>query len=335
MAGWWSSDLGQATLSSVRRHLPSVGYLQTRWDTLQEGLAWRTFAWHKRRFQRRIERDFAGRWHEFDAAYVHGDTMLASVVSCFLPTVLRLPGPVTSERAPLLRTVHAVCANGDALSRVRSFLGDHVTELPVGLDTQIFRPAPSRIRARLQWAGHHCVLGYVGRLAHLKGGDILATAFREVAQSTPNARLLLIGSGEQESMVRQVLARELANGTVHIEHGLSHEELAAWYNAMDLFVMPSRYENHSNALLEAMACGVPFLASDVGGNRKLSESGAGILFESESVDSLTEKLLHLIENRRELETLRHNSSRLLPNQHTWATSAERLEGIIACRLGVR
>jgi glycosyltransferase involved in cell wall biosynthesis len=178
-------------------------------------------------------------------------------------------------------------------------------------------------------------LGYVGRLTHLKGVDLLAAAFREVSQATPNARLLLVGAGDQESLIRQVLAREVADGTVHVEKDVNHEDLPAWYRAMDLFVMPSRYENHSNALLEAMGCGVPFLASDVGGNRKLSESRAGILFKSESIPSLIQELLHLVTNGGALKTLRDNSRRLVLNQHTWATSAEHLERIIERRLGVK
>ena len=295
----------------------------------------RSFAWHTKRFRRRIEREFANKWQEYDALYVHGDAALASAVSQHRPTVLRLPGPLTAERAPLLRSVHAVCANGDALVRVRTFLGDHAVELPVGLDTHAFTPGRSEIRRRLRWTDHHCVIGYVGRLAFLKGVDLLAAAFREVVRSKPLARLLLVGSGEQDSSIRTLLAEEFANGSVHIERGVNHDELPDWYRAMDLFVMPSRYENHSNARFEAMACGVPFLASNVGGNRRLSETGAGVLFDTESITSLAGTLSRLIANRRELSTLAANSLRAVHDSNTWAVSAERLESILSSRLKVK
>jgi glycosyltransferase involved in cell wall biosynthesis len=104
---------------------------------------------------------------------------------------------------------------------------------------------------------------------------------------------------------------------------------------MDLMVMPSRYETNSNALLEAMACGIPFLASNVGGNRKLSETGAGWLFESESIPSLQQGLHRLLENRAELKARGEASLRAVRNHPSWAVSAERLEAIIASRLGVQ
>jgi glycosyltransferase involved in cell wall biosynthesis len=333
--GWWSSNLGQATLSSISRYIPYKSRFRTTWDRVQEALAWRTFAWHRRRFQRRVEYEFTRRWDAFDAVYVHGNAILASKVSQYRPTVLRLPGPVTADLTPMLRAVHAVCANGDALVRIRAFLGDHVVELPIGLDIQVFTPGASAIRSTLGWAEHHCVVGYVGRLTHLKGVDLLAAAFREIARDTLDARLLIVGSGEEERHIRTVLAQEFARGAVHIEPGVNHAQLPAWYRAMDLMVMPSRYENHSNALLEAMACGIPFLTSDIGGNRKLSETGAGWLFEPESVPSLRACLHRIIGNRPELKTRGEVGSRSVRNHHTWAASAERLEAIISSRLGVR
>src|SRR5262249_25535404 len=149
--GWWSSNLGQATLSSISRCVPHESRFRTTWDRVQQGFAWRTFAWHRRRFQRRVEYEFACRWNDFDALYVHGNTILASKVSRYRPTVLRLPGPVTAEVTPMLRTVHAVCANGDALERISAFLGDHVVELPIGLDVQTFTPGVSAVRSTLGW----------------------------------------------------------------------------------------------------------------------------------------------------------------------------------------
>jgi glycosyltransferase involved in cell wall biosynthesis len=335
LPGWWSSNLGQATLSSISHYIPYKSRFRMTWDRVQEALAWRTFAWHTRRFQRRVENEFASRWGDFDAVYVHGDTILASKVSQYRPTVLRLPGPVTAERTPMLRAVHAVCANGDALVRIHTFLGEHVTELPIGLDVQVFTPGASSVRSILGWADQHCVVGYVGRLTHLKGVDLLAAAFREIAQDELDARLLIVGSGEAERHMRTVLTTELACGIAHIESGVDHEQLPAWYRAMDLIVMPSRYENHSNALLEAMACSIPFLASNVGGNRKLSETGAGWLFESESTSSLSQCLCRIIKNRPELKARGEVSFRAVRNYSSWAASAERLEAIIISRLGVK
>jgi glycosyltransferase involved in cell wall biosynthesis len=231
--------------------------------------------------------------------------------------------------------VHVVCANGDALALLRTFLGDHVIELPVGLDEQTFWPGPTSVRSALGWTEQHRVIGYVGRLAHVKGVDLLATAFREVSQAGVDARLLIIGSGEDESKIRSILAKELACGIAHMQPYIDHEQLPQWYRAMDVLVMPSRYENLSNAVLEALACGVPILASDVGGNRMLREIGAGWLFEPNSTSSLRACLRSVIENRPELKARGEVGSRIVQARYSWAVSAERLEWIIASRLGVK
>ena len=333
--GWWFRTLGQGALSSMSRHLARVPSCRPAVERIQESLGWRTFAWHKRRFRGRVERLFAGRWHEFDAVYVHGDVILASRVALHRPTLLRLPGPVAREYAPQLRTVHAVCANGDVLIRTRAFLGDHVVELPLGLDTRTFAPGLSDIRPRLAWDDAHCVIGYVGRLTRLKGIDLLAAAFREVVRDAPDARLLIVGSGVEEHYVRGVLAPECAAGLVHIERAVEHDQLPSWYRAMNLMVIPSRYENHSNALLEAMACGVPFLASDVGGNRKFAEAGGGWLVEGDSVPALTQSLHRLLRRRADLKASGDTGARLARDHQSWTASAERLESIIETRLGRR
>jgi glycosyltransferase involved in cell wall biosynthesis len=304
-------------------------------DRIQQGVSWRNLQWQRRRFQCRIKSEFGKRWHGFDAAYVHSNIFLAREISAYLPTVLRLPGPVEAEFAPVLRIVHTVCANGDALATIREFLGDHATELPIGIDTKIFKPGPSSIRSPLGWSREHRVIGYVGRLTHLKGVDLLAAAFREISGASRNLRLLIIGSGTEESRIRALLAKELGQGKVHIEPDVEHSRLPDWYRAMDLSLMPSRYENFSNAVLEAMACGVPFLASDVGGNRILADTGAGWLFQPNSVSSLCACLRNIEENPLEMKKRGEIGARYARASYDWSVSAERLERIISSRLGVQ
>lgn len=335
IAGWWPMALGDTLLSFVGRQLPAEGALRKKWDRVREAISWRTFRWYRRRFQERIERLLSGDFKNFDAVYVHGNALLASQVAKQYRTILRLPGPVTHEIAPVLRSVHAVCANGDALARIRDFLGDHATELPVGLEGAVFKPATFSVRPALGWQDHHVVIGYVGRLIHLKGVDLLAGAFKQVTQKAPNARLLVVGSGTEEKSFRTVLARELAAGIVYHQKDVSHEQLADWYRAMDILVMPSRYENFSNTILEALACGVPFLGSDVGGNRTLAALGAGFLFEPGSVSSLADGLLKIYNNKSKIRTLGEAASAHVRQHYTWDNTAERLESIIISRLGIQ
>jgi glycosyltransferase involved in cell wall biosynthesis len=327
--GWWSSNFGQATLSYFGRFLSSEGRYRKNWDRLQAGISWRVFRWHKQRFQRRVESHFSERWGDFDIVYVHGDTVLASVVSRQRPTVLRLPGPVTGELEPLLRKIPVVCANGDALLKIRSFLGNHVTELPVGIDEHLFNAGRSSIRHKLGWTDEDRVIGYVGRLTHLKGIDLLAEAFRNACQRVTNAKLVIVGSGEEEANIRSRLARELSEGKVHIEQDVTHQSLAEWYRTMDLLVMPSRYENFSNALLEGMACGIPFVASGVGGNRILAETGAGWLFKPESASSLLACLIELLKSDAELKRRGEIGLKYVRNHHNWSVTAQRLEQILS------
>ena len=332
--GWWSMNFGQGFLSGFGRMVPVRGRSRTQWDRIRSALAWRTFRWHNQRFARKVESLLTGRWQHYHAAYVHGDTRLACKLAARLPTVLRLPGPVSSELQPLLERISAVCANGDALARMRTFLGDGIIELPVGLDEDRFKPGPSLLRPALGWDEGNLVVGYVGRLAHLKGVDLLADAFREVSQDHPRARLLLIGHGEEERSLRRTLARELSCGWVHIQGGVEHEELPEWYRAMDLLVMPSRYENFSNAVLEAMACGVPLLASDIGGNQVLASAGGGWLFKPGSFESLADLLRDILKNPEPLKARGAISSEFVRGRYNWNHTARCLEDIIAARLGV-
>jgi glycosyltransferase involved in cell wall biosynthesis len=330
--GLWSRSLGQSTLSAIRGLISSKNGFRHQWDRIQQGLSWRTAKWHDERFQKRIMRAFASRWNTFDAVYVHSNAVLASLVSRNRPTILRLPGPLGREWEPTLKSIPVVCANGDALAQIRLFLGDHAVELPVGVDTRRFNPEPGSVRESLGWTAGDRVLGYVGRLTHLKGVALLADAFLDVSRILPQAKLILIGSGPEENYIRRRLAKQIENGTVQLRHHIDHQELPSWYRAMDLMVMPSRYENLSNAILESMACGIPFLASNIGGNAILAGMDAGWLFERELTSSLVTRIRELLTKDQEIKTRGKMAAIAARNCFSWDASADRLEKIIISRL---
>ncbi len=335
IAGWWSRKLGQDTLSTISRCFPAESRLRTQWSDIQEAICWRTIEWHNRRFRQCIEQQFTDRWKDFDAVYVHSDIPLANLAAKHRPTVVRLPGRVTAELEPQLRAIHAVCANGDALASLRTFLDGHATELPIGIDEETFKPGPTLLRAKLQWSDQNKIIGYVGRLTPLKGADLLAAAFRQLSKQLPEARLLIIGTGEEKQNLQATLAEEFRRKIVHVEPDVEHEQLPRWYRAMDLFVMPSRYENYSNAILEAMACGAPFVASEVGGNRIIAATGAGWLFEPGSASSLAAVIRKSLADGSELRARGALAADYARSSGSWTSSAERLESIISSRLGVK
>jgi glycosyltransferase involved in cell wall biosynthesis len=165
-------------------------------------------------------------------------------------------------------------------------------------------------------------------LAYVKGIDLLAAAFRTILKTIPQARLIIVGSGEEEAKLRGSLNVELMERVVHIESDVDHDLLPEWYRAMDLFVMPSRYENYSNAVLESLACGVPFLVSDVGGNRRLVETQGGWIFTQESVESLVQAM-NTIAKKASLARERGGiGGKKIRQMHSWEASAKQLEQII-------
>ncbi|MGH9719542.1 MAG: glycosyltransferase, partial [Bryobacteraceae bacterium] len=155
-----------------------------------------------------------------------------------------------------------------------------------GLDTHMFTPAARAGPAALP------VIGTVCALRPEKGLDTLVEAFATVAG---RARLLLVGSGPEQPRL-EARTRDLGIGDAcHFEP--TTRSVADWLRRIDIFVLPSRSEALSNALMEAMACGCAAVASDVGGNPELVEhERTGLLFRAGDAPALAGHLRRLLDN---------------------------------------
>ena len=136
------------------------------------------------------------------------------------------------------------------------------TFIPNGIDTARFRFDPAvreSVRKELGLNGKF-VIGNVGRLCYQKNQQFLIDVFTELLKQRPESCLLLIGEGDDESMLRQK-ARELAVTDRVLFCGVSEQvEQLMW--AMDVFAFPSRFEGLGIAAIEAQATGLPVLASE-------------------------------------------------------------------------
>ena len=146
-----------------------------------------------------------------------------------------------------------------------------------GVDTTRFAPADgasSSERGPFD-PGRHYLVGTVGRLEPIKDQLTLARAFVAALQQRPDLkdrlRLVLVGDGQLRGAIEQVLQEGEVESLVWMAG--SRDDVPALLRGLDLFVLPSLAEGISNTILEAMACGLPVLATDVGGNGELVQRG--------------------------------------------------------------
>jgi sugar transferase (PEP-CTERM/EpsH1 system associated) len=170
-----------------------------------------------------------------------------------------------------------------------------------GVDTERFSPRPDerrQTRVEFQIPDDRVVLGSVGRLVPIKDHATLLRAAEVLVRQGKNIHVLLVGSGPERQKLQAYVAAspELTRRSTFA--GAS-DRVPQLLNAMDIFVLPSVCEGMSNTLLEAMACGLPIVATAAGGNGEAAEEGRSAhLFPPGDVQALSEALKQLIDDSR-------------------------------------
>jgi len=205
----------------------------------------------------------------------------------------------------LRRAARIVCVSNCLAGRVAE-IGLPAPRIAVvhnGVDTDIFTPDNGRPR------GNHLI--YVGRLSPEKGLRHLLEAVRILHQQVSDIELTLVGDGpERAALEGQARALGLA-GTVHFMGARSHDDVPELMRQADIFVLPSLEEGFGIVLIEAMASGLPVVASDTGGIPEIVGDGEnGLLVPPGDAKRLAERLLFLC---HDLELRRNLADRALCN----------------------
>jgi teichuronic acid biosynthesis glycosyltransferase TuaC len=191
--------------------------------------------------------------------------------------------------ARVIREADMVLANCDGLRDEARRIAPEITR-PInvvynGCDASWFAPAANRaaVRAALGVAAGTRLMLFCGSVIERKGIRNLVRAWSRHAAKRQDWRLAVVGR-----LVEPALVRELANGErVTIVGPVSHDRVAGWMQAADAYVQPSIHEGLANATMEAMATGLPVIATDTGGQCDLIENGRnGLLVPVEDPEAL-------------------------------------------------
>lgn len=160
---------------------------------------------------------------------------------------------------------------------------------------------PPAMRGRY---GGKTVIGHVGALDHgHKGQRTIVEAARRAAAARPDWHFVLVGSGRDEQMLRVAAA-----GLSNLEFAGEVENVADWFAVFDVFVYPSLHEGLGSSLLDAMAFGLPIVATRVGGIPEIVEDGVnGLLIEPEDPEALEHAIARLVDDSMLSDRLRGNA----------------------------
>jgi D-inositol-3-phosphate glycosyltransferase len=216
-----------------------------------------------------------------------------------------------------------------------------VTIIPPGVDVCHFYPIPAdEARQFVGVAPDCCLLLYVGRIEPLKGVDTLiqALALLREREACPKqyASLAIIGgepdatpeSMDAEMRRLRALCAELGmEDTVLFLGKRSQDTLPYYYSASEVVVVPSHYESFGMVALEAMACGTPVVASQVGGLAFLVQDGVtGYTIPDGDPQVLSDRLAVLLNDAQLRQTLGRNAAEYAQN-YAWGKIAKQIVGV--------
>ncbi len=193
---------------------------------------------------------------------------------------------------------------------------------PWGVDLQHFAPASENRKSEI--VNRKSFTLFCNRSWEPRYGvDVLARAFVKVAQQNENVNLILLNGGSQGHAIRGILQNGGVMDRVTFGGQISQRDLPDWYHDADIYISPSHVDGSSVSLMEALACGLPCLVSDIPANREwVTEGENGWLFRDGDSNDLAAKILSAISQRENLPEIGRAGRRSAERRADWQKNAE-------------
>lgn len=204
---------------------------------------------------------------------------------------------------------------------------EQIAVVPCGVNLDLFRPQPKGLARNRLGLHHKRVLVFVGRMQPLKGADLLLEALALLGEQHDYQLLVIGGSLDQDpelARLRALAAQLGLAGRVSFLGAQPQQHLPLYYSAADLCVVPSYYESFGLVAMEALACGTPVVASQVGGLPTVIRDGQnGLLVAWRSPEAFANSIDKVLSDHALRRRLTH-TARPSVQHFTWQAVAGRL-----------
>jgi glycosyltransferase involved in cell wall biosynthesis len=193
-----------------------------------------------------------------------------------------------------------------------------IVTFPWGVDLEQFSPGEDEgLRARAGWEDAFVLL-HLRSWEPVYGVDVFASAFAVAAKQCPELRLFLLGNGSLAGEIRQIFIRGGVMERVYFSGQVKYAQLPNYYRAADLYVSASHSDGSSVSLMEALACGLPALVSDIPGNCEWVTPGEqGWRFPDGDVEALAKGILQAVGQWEDRPKISRKSRKLAEERANW------------------
>ncbi|SMO66657.1 glycosyltransferase family 4 protein [Melghirimyces algeriensis] len=198
-----------------------------------------------------------------------------------------------------------------------------------GFDPQRFYPRPlNEARQKLGLPKEKKHVLFIGNFYKVKGIEYLLQAFAKLIHQSVDVQLYLLGDGPLRSQLKKQARESGIQKNVQFVGRKPHDEIPWWINSCDVVVLPSLSEGLPSVLLEAMGCGKPVVATDVGGiSEVLQHRKTGFLVEPKNPEALAHCLSTLLVENEELARDMGERAYSESGSYTWQKNAEKMKGL--------
>ena len=199
-----------------------------------------------------------------------------------------------------------------------------------GVNTKSFSPGPpyDEIMNKFDLKNKNIVIGAVGRISPEKGLEFLISAMEDVIKVYPQAKILIVGEGNTQYLLALQAKVDELNLSSNIIFAGFHEDIPEVLRSIDIFCLPSLTEGFNRTLLEAMACGLPIVATEVGGNVEIIQDGVnGLLVTPGNSGALASAIIALLKDKKKAKNMGIEGRRIVKESFSIETNVRQTEAL--------